>query len=455
MPSARLAQAGLLTALGCGLLAVPLLFLEHATPDHALDACFSAGGRFLARSNLQGVTVFDVRAGQVRQRLDGGGSVAFSRDGRLLACGGNTDLTVWDWRQGRPLHRFASTNRWCARVAVSPDGGKVAGADDESLRVWDTGTGGLLLTVPLTREHDSLAFSPDGGLVILAGSDGKQGHAVRIWAVAGGELKATLAGPERCYVRALAVSPDGKSLATGLSVPSVRVWDIAGTRVLWEAGGLRGSSTSLAFSPDASWLLVGGYGEATLFDLKRAGGPTPPPVPPGPVEAVAPSDDPGELLMFAGGTARSVNAASGKGHLIGRGLTTRSLALVWAAGVGFVAWAAAWTAACRAARRGAAADAIGAERFSWAAVLATACGSAAHWGLLLALAWWEWRGPEVLILFVGLFGLGLAGLVVLIVQTAIHGRRLPALACSAFCAAAIAGQMLFDLSCVGAIVAAA
>src|SRR5262245_46956185 len=66
----------------------------------------------------------------------------------------------------------------------------------------------------------SLAFSPDGTLVVAGGRD----KTVDVWEVGTGRVRASLVGHEG-FVKCVAMSADGKSVAS-LSDESLRIWNV-------------------------------------------------------------------------------------------------------------------------------------------------------------------------------------------------------------------------------------
>jgi WD40 repeat protein/Tfp pilus assembly protein PilF len=94
-------------------------------------------------------------------------TLAFSQDGRLLAAGRvNQSVLIWD-ETGRPLHERPLDGP-TGRLAFSPDGRRLAGADREEVKVWAVRSGDEVLTLRGSpRPGDNgfnqvLAWSPDG-----------------------------------------------------------------------------------------------------------------------------------------------------------------------------------------------------------------------------------------------------------------------------------------------------
>ncbi|MEH2167363.1 MAG: AAA-like domain-containing protein, partial [Nostoc sp.] len=98
----------------------------------------------------------------------------------------------------------------------------------------------------------SVAFSPDGKTIASGSSD----NTVKLWNLAGQELK-TLKG-HSSSVFSVAFSPDGKTIASGSYDNTVKLWNLAGQ----ELKTLKGHSSSVfsvAFSPDGKTIASGSY----------------------------------------------------------------------------------------------------------------------------------------------------------------------------------------------------
>ncbi len=107
----------------------------------------------------------------------------------------------------------------------------------------------------------SVAFSPDGGLLALAGYD----NAIELWDAARGEKVRQWETPEGC-IATLVFSPNGQLLASGgIHDSTVRAWDVATGKKVRELEGLPNGVSSLTFAPDGKILAAGGYGTEGVY----------------------------------------------------------------------------------------------------------------------------------------------------------------------------------------------
>src|SRR5699024_2454334 len=98
----------------------------------------------------------------------------------------------------------------------------VSGSADQTIRVWDLGTGAQVRTITDPGGAvQAVAVAEDGRRAISGGEDG----AGRLWNLDTGALLHTLAG-HAGRVRAVAITLDGSRAVSGAD-RTVRVWDLA------------------------------------------------------------------------------------------------------------------------------------------------------------------------------------------------------------------------------------
>lgn len=135
-------------------------------------------------------------------------SVAFSPDAKHLASAGyDKVVTVWDAETGRKCRTLSGHTDIIWKVRFSPDGKSLATAsEDKTIRLWDLTTGVSKRTFTgHSFAATSLAFSRDGQQLVSGGRDGF----MRTWSIAAGQSTSI----SREDAESVAFSPDGKRLA--------------------------------------------------------------------------------------------------------------------------------------------------------------------------------------------------------------------------------------------------
>lgn len=237
----------------------------------------------------------EFRVGDDRDRIqdtaDGSASVALSADGKMLALGyWDHTIRLWDMASGKSIRRVMGYKDQvfpAYQLAFSPDG-KVLGATGSfhAVAFFDVATGKQLNQD--APAHDSniraVALSTDGKLLATASHDQR----VVLWDSASGEALHELNGHES-WVYTVAFAPSGRTVASGATDGTVRVWDTISGKELKKLtiGPIQPDSrggkvivTRVVFSPDGNMLAanyhqslgLGGKGESGIVIWEAAAG---------------------------------------------------------------------------------------------------------------------------------------------------------------------------------------
>jgi WD40 repeat protein len=183
--------------------------------------------------------------GMIRVSFFGQGMFAPDGETFLLAC--DTAVYVYEVRRGKKV-RTIETKQRIAELAVSPDGKllliggwgrdietplatggvRVSTADEHPQSLWELITGQPIRQINLPGHVSGpLAFTADGTAYATM-TYGAKGT-IRIWGRASGEERPGIS-EFREGGWALAFSPDGRYMLSGLDDTTVLVWDLAGKR---------------------------------------------------------------------------------------------------------------------------------------------------------------------------------------------------------------------------------
>jgi WD40 repeat protein len=282
---------------------------------------FSPDGSLLATGGFDRmIKLWDAKSGQLLRTLGphkGGGvlvsgvsTLVFSHDGDFLFSGaGEADpwqdggeIKMWQVDSGALLRTWKADAAGVAKIKLSPDGQVLASCGQQGTKVWELKTGRLLQLLPGQSDVYSMDFSPDGTLLITASIGGT----VKFWDTATWMENRSFKADDG--VRGIAVSPDGKMLATGeagnaqpyvrlrhmatgnvrLSMPAgawiqALVWSPDGTLVacgtgtdtyVWDTRTgdakfvMRGVEKALSFSPDSQILSSANSRDVRLWDMR-------------------------------------------------------------------------------------------------------------------------------------------------------------------------------------------
>ncbi|MHB1425845.1 MAG: WD40 repeat domain-containing protein [Gemmataceae bacterium] len=246
----------------------------------ATALAFQPGGLLLASGHDDGnVRLWDYAGGRLARELRPPGcggdwavsALAFSPDGRTLAVAAeNRSISLWNVGSGAMCGQLLGHTDRIPALAWHPDCRRLVSAGwDAAARVWDTAG---CLPLALLDNHDgqvqALVFTPDGQRLVCADSS----SAIHLWDMSAYRPLAVRRDRAR-EARSLAFSPDGKHLASGGAGRVIHIWDDSEWRAASPSGVRAGSvsdgnepvayasgSCCLAVSPDGRRLASLGAG---------------------------------------------------------------------------------------------------------------------------------------------------------------------------------------------------
>jgi WD40 repeat protein len=260
---------------------------------------FSPEGKTLAASiGDHSVVVWETATGKELRKIQGHegpiSALAFSPDGKLLVTGGHDQaIHFWDLTTGKSVRDLAAEEPVASLVFAENGRTLVSGSAYGSLRVWQISNGKELRQIEAHRGAiNGLVLGPDGKTVASCGQD----KLVRVWNLAqeanpnftpyawlgvpwgqnrglvplaqglqqiqlGREILQLAGHTEEVTCAVFAAA--GKRLISGSLDRSLRVWDLAGGKLLGVVEGGLGPVRCLALAQDGG-LLASGDGNSTI-----------------------------------------------------------------------------------------------------------------------------------------------------------------------------------------------
>jgi WD40 repeat protein len=217
-----------------------------------LGVAYSPDGNYLASSGWHesAVRIWEVSTGKLVHTIAPQGrdaevhAVAFSPDSKLLATGssgrdfqrkGGVDtIHLYDVASGKEVRKFRPGGYPVIHLAFTGNGKWLVSSawgvrDSSPVEVWDVGTGKRIRGFPAPQVNDNnwresvpIALTPDGKVLATAGADNE----VVLWEMATGQKVRRLRG-HKGPVTALAFAPDGHTLASGSQDTTLLLWRLA------------------------------------------------------------------------------------------------------------------------------------------------------------------------------------------------------------------------------------
>ncbi len=193
--------------------------------------------------------------------------VVFSPDGQILASGLELgQISLWNPSTGEKIRtpddpndfKMGFSNFKTQPTAFSPDSQSLFTVNVGTVCQWNISTGKLIRRFDAKSAIQAVAISPDGKTL----ATGIRDNAIKLWNVSTGELIHTLIG-HTDQVMTVAFSPDGKTLASGSWDDTIKLWNVNTGKAIREAmpEGLIATFTghkekvwSVAFNPDGKTL---------------------------------------------------------------------------------------------------------------------------------------------------------------------------------------------------------
>jgi WD40 repeat protein len=177
----------------------------------------------------------------------------------FLTGGNDRVVRIYERESLQLFTSFSEINGFIFSAVFSPDARLVAaGGGDGFTHVWDAATGAQTFENQARGTGavvNAVAYSPDGAqLATGVAASGEEGG-LQLWNAGNGEWQCAISG---ATVTAAAYQPDGAVIAAGTEAGELFFINPRDCSVLWSVAGHDGAVGGIAYSPAGDWLLSGG-----------------------------------------------------------------------------------------------------------------------------------------------------------------------------------------------------
>ena len=245
-----------------------MILLGHTESVNAV-AVSPSGEQLLSGSDDWTMRVWDPVSGILRSTIDMPCRVtglAFNPSGDVVAVGGPFGIHFFDAtsssRRSLDRDRHLRGGRVGA-LTFSLDGVQFACSADHLVLVWDIRLGALTHVLEHDYEVIALAISPDGRLIASSSYD----ETVQIWDAHSGQALHLFEG-HGGYIRALCFCPQGLRIASASDDGTVQIWDVS-TGKVQQVFRNTARYTAVAFRATGRYLLSGSSdAQVQLHDIR-------------------------------------------------------------------------------------------------------------------------------------------------------------------------------------------
>ncbi len=247
------------------------LKIPHSN-EKIYSLAITPNGQRLVSGSRNRIDLWDIETGENLATLKADSDktpLLITLDGEEIISGSLNDIIIWEIATGKKLVTITGHSKEVKALAMMPNGEQfVSISNDRTIRIWDVRTGINLKTLrdnaPYEVFFESVAVTPDGNYIICGTNkaikklDVKEGNSTAFPEFSG-------------YVFSLALTHDGKYLASGLLHENIVVWDVKTRQYLKTLKGHEKFSrvNSVVMTPQGK--LISGSSDSTIriWDIER------------------------------------------------------------------------------------------------------------------------------------------------------------------------------------------